>query len=78
MEPLDNPRAPTPAANYNELVNTVFPMLSVLGPHLYHDPGLMYKVLRVARHALKQVSSGLTQAGSGEGRRVMDMYFVLS
>ncbi|XP_050689638.1 THO complex subunit 2-like isoform X2 [Eriocheir sinensis] len=58
VEPLDNPRATQPAANYNELVSTVFPMLSVLGPHLYHDPGLMYKVLRAARHALKQIRVG--------------------
>ncbi|XP_063849502.1 THO complex subunit 2-like isoform X3 [Scylla paramamosain] len=58
IEPLDNPRAVQPATNYNDLVLITFPMLTALGPHLCHDPGLMYKVLRTARHGLKQVRVG--------------------
>lgn len=55
MKPLDNPLAPQPARKFSDVSATVFPMLLVLGPHLYHDPGLMCKVLRVARVALKEV-----------------------
>lgn len=52
---MDNPLAPAPAYNLADLPASVFPMLSALGPHLCHDPALMYKVLRVAKHSLKQV-----------------------
>ncbi|KAG7167870.1 THO complex subunit 2-like [Homarus americanus] len=55
VELLNNPLAPRPSHTFNDVCTTIFPMLSILGPHLYHDPGLIYKVLRVARVALKQV-----------------------
>ncbi|XP_071535376.1 THO complex subunit 2 isoform X1 [Panulirus ornatus] len=58
VELLDNPLAPHPTYTFNDMCTTIFPMLTVLGPHLYQDPGLMYKVLRVARIALKQVKVG--------------------
>ncbi|XP_063606637.1 THO complex subunit 2-like [Penaeus indicus] len=58
VKPLDNPLAPQPARKFSDVCSTVFPMLLVLGPHLYHDPGLMCKVLRVARVALKETPVG--------------------
>ncbi|XP_042869618.1 THO complex subunit 2-like [Penaeus japonicus] len=58
VKPLDNPLAPQPAESFGDVCSTVFPMLIVLGPHLFHDPGLMCKVLRVARVALKEAPGG--------------------
>ncbi|KAK3866040.1 hypothetical protein Pcinc_028398 [Petrolisthes cinctipes] len=58
VECLDNPLGPPPVHNLSDLSTSVFPMLSALGPHLSHDPALMYKMVRVAKHALKQMKIG--------------------
>ncbi|XP_068227072.1 THO complex subunit 2 isoform X2 [Palaemon carinicauda] len=68
VELINNSLAPPPAYTFEDVCNTIFPMLCALGPHIYHDPGLIYKVLRVAKMALKQITM------SGEGMR-QDFYY---
>ncbi|XP_064083683.1 THO complex subunit 2-like isoform X2 [Macrobrachium nipponense] len=68
VELINNSLAPPPAYTFEDVCNTIFPMLCALGPHVYHDPGLMYKVLRIAKVALKQVTI------SGDNMR-QDFYY---
>lgn len=56
IPPPNSPLAPQPANTFFELRQTVIPMLHALGPSLHHDLVLVYKVLRVLKAALTQVS----------------------
>ncbi|CAL4100396.1 unnamed protein product [Meganyctiphanes norvegica] len=53
-KPLNNVHAPAPCHSFNDMINIAFPMIMALGPHLYHDQGLTYKILRLAKAALKE------------------------
>ncbi|KAB7500107.1 THO complex subunit 2 [Armadillidium nasatum] len=44
--------------SFDEFAEKVFPMLSVLGPYIYHDVCLMYKILRISRVILKMIPKG--------------------
>ena len=40
---------------FTDLPSTVFPMLCHLGPHLYLDPVLMIKIIRICKAFMKEV-----------------------
>ena len=55
--PLANRGAPKPAATFEEFKTTVIPMLQALGPYAVDDPVLLFKVLRILKHASGIVST---------------------
>jgi len=61
--PLNNKGAPKPAEDFEEFKETVVPMLQALGPYAVDDPVLLFKVLRVLKHA-----SGISGNDSGKER----------
>lgn len=50
-----NSRSLKPALTLEEFHDVVLPMLITLGPGLYRDPVLMFKVIRIVREALISV-----------------------
>lgn len=57
VEALNNIHAPAPCHTFSEMIETAFPMILALGPHLFHDQGLAYKIIRTAKVALKDVKT---------------------
>ena len=53
---MNNKGAPKPAEDFEEFKETVVPMLQALGPYAVDDPVLLFKVLRVLKHASGIVS----------------------
>ncbi|XP_048461252.1 THO complex subunit 2-like [Rhincodon typus] len=54
---LKNERAPKPVETFEDLRKEVFSMLCYLGPHLWHDPILFAKVVRIGKAFMKEHSS---------------------
>ncbi|XP_042196497.1 THO complex subunit 2 isoform X1 [Callorhinchus milii] len=54
---LKNERAPKPTETFDDLRKEVFSMLCYLGPHLWHDPILFAKVVRLGKAFMKEYSS---------------------
>ncbi|XP_069749018.1 THO complex subunit 2 isoform X5 [Narcine bancroftii] len=54
---LRNERAPKPVETFEDLRKEVFSMLCYLGPHLWHDPILFAKVVRIGKAFMKEHSS---------------------
>ncbi|XP_015117253.1 THO complex subunit 2 [Diachasma alloeum] len=54
IPPLNNPLAPRPMNDLNDIHDQLLPMLIILGPNLHHDPILMYKIMRICHAAIKQ------------------------
>jgi THO complex subunit 2 len=50
-----NSRSIKPVTTLEEFHDIVLPMLITLGPGLYRDPVLMFKVVRIVREALTNV-----------------------
>ncbi|KAL4708772.1 hypothetical protein ACJJTC_011736 [Scirpophaga incertulas] len=46
---LTSPLAPRPCYTFEDMKETVISALILLGPSLYHDPILMYKIIRILR-----------------------------
>ena len=53
---MENKYAPQPVNNYDDLCEQVFPLICSLGPHINVDVGLIFKILRISKVALKQVT----------------------
>lgn len=54
-ETQQNSRSIKPVMTLDEFHDIVLPMLITLGPGLYRDPVLMFKVVRIVREALTNV-----------------------
>ncbi|XP_063988875.1 THO complex subunit 2 isoform X2 [Diachasmimorpha longicaudata] len=54
IPPLNNPLAPKPMNDLNDIHDQLLPMLIILGLNLHHDPILMYKIMRICQVAIKQ------------------------
>lgn len=55
IEIQKNSRSIKPVATLEEFHDIVLPMLITLGPGLYRDPVLMFKVVRIVKEALTNV-----------------------
>lgn len=53
---VSNPFAPKQVTTFLELRNDVLPMLYTIGSYLSYDPELVYKVIRILKLALVQVT----------------------
>lgn len=51
-----NSRSLKPVVTLEEFHDVVLPMLITLGPGLHRDPVLMFKIIRIVREALTNVS----------------------
>lgn len=49
---IQNSQSLKPVLTLEEFRNVVLPMLITLGPGLYRDPVLMFKIIRIVREAL--------------------------
>lgn len=55
IQPLRNKRAPRLAETFEDLRKDTFSMLGYLGPHLFHDPVLFAKIVRLGKGFMKEV-----------------------
>ena len=53
---MENRHCIQPAKDYHEMCQNIFPLISSLGPHLSVDVGLVFKILRISKVALKEVT----------------------